>query len=122
MPRAARGGGGTKTGGPTVGGGPFSNAAHKEPHARKKTAGSFTFLFIQTDHGIAFLWLALQSLHQTLRLPDSASIFTAEICVIIKTLEQIKDSVASKYIIYFRLTFLFPSFTIYEAGTFIDYW
>ena len=33
------------------------------------------------------------------RLPDSASIFTAEMCAIIKALEQIKDSIASKYII-----------------------
>ena len=35
-----------------------------------------------------------------LRLPDSASMFTAEIWVIIKAMEQIKDSVASKYIIF----------------------
>ena len=33
-------------------------------------------------------------------LPDSASIFTAEVWVIIKALEQIKDSVASMYIIF----------------------
>ena len=35
-----------------------------------------------------------------MRLPDSASIFTAEMWAIIKALEQIKDSVASKYIIF----------------------
>ena len=34
------------------------------------------------------------------RLPDSASIFTAEICANIKALDQTKDSVASKYIIF----------------------
>ena len=35
------------------------------------------------------------------RLPHSVSIFTAEICAVIKALEQIKDSVASKYYIIF---------------------
>ena len=34
-----------------------------------------------------------------MRLPDSASIFTSDVCVINKALEEIKDSVASKYII-----------------------
>ena len=34
-----------------------------------------------------------------MRLPDSASIFTAEIWAIIKTLEEIKNYVASKYIV-----------------------
>ena len=34
------------------------------------------------------------------RLPDSASIFTAEVWAMIKPLEQIKDSVASKYVIF----------------------
>ena len=33
-------------------------------------------------------------------LPDSASILIAEIWAVIKALEQIKDSVASKYIIF----------------------
>ena len=36
----------------------------------------------------------------SMRLPDTASIFTAEIVAVIKALEQIKDSVASKYIIF----------------------
>ena len=36
----------------------------------------------------------------SMRSPDSASIFTAEVWAIIKALEQIKDSVASKYIIF----------------------
>ena len=36
----------------------------------------------------------------SMRLPHSTSIFTAEICAIIKALELIKDSVASKYIIF----------------------
>ena len=33
-------------------------------------------------------------------MPDSASIFTVEVWVIIKALEQIKDSNASKYIVF----------------------
>ena len=36
----------------------------------------------------------------SLRLPDSASVFTAEVWAIIKALEQIKDSTASKYIVF----------------------
>ena len=36
----------------------------------------------------------------SMRLPDSASIFTAEVWAIIKALEQIKDSLASKYIVF----------------------
>ena len=36
----------------------------------------------------------------SMRLPDSASIFTSDVYVINKALEQIKDSVASKYIIF----------------------
>ena len=36
----------------------------------------------------------------SMRLPDSASIFTAEVWAIIKALEQIKDSNASKYIVF----------------------
>ena len=50
------------------------------------------------------------------RLPDSASIFTAEVWVIIKALEQIKDSVVIKYVMY-TLTFMSPCFTVFEAGT-----
>ena len=56
----------------------------------------------------------------SMRLPDSASIFTAEVWAIIKALEQIKDSVASKYII-FTLTFMSPSFIVCEAGTSLDW-
>ena len=36
----------------------------------------------------------------SMRLPDSASVFTAEVWAIIKALEQIKDSIASKYIVF----------------------
>ena len=36
----------------------------------------------------------------SMRLPDSASVFTAEVWAIIKSLEQIKDSIASKYIAF----------------------
>ena len=35
-----------------------------------------------------------------MRLPDSASVFTAEVWTIIKALEQIKNSNASKYIVF----------------------
>ena len=35
-----------------------------------------------------------------MRLPDSASVFTAEVWAIIKALEQIKDYIASKYIVF----------------------
>ena len=36
----------------------------------------------------------------SMRLPDSASVFTAEVWAIIKALEQIKMSTASKYIVF----------------------
>ena len=36
----------------------------------------------------------------SMRLPDSAFVFTAEVWAIIKALEQIKDSNASKYIVF----------------------
>ena len=36
----------------------------------------------------------------SMRLPDSASVFTAEGWAIIKALEQIKDFIASKYIVF----------------------
>ena len=56
------------------------------------------FLFIQMVHRMGILWLVLVFPPNTvisMRLSDSASIFTAEI---IKALEEIKTSVASKYI------------------------
>ena len=62
-----------------------------------------TFLFIQMVHEMEFLWLVLVCPSTTvisMRLPDSASVFTAEVWAIIIALEQIKDSVASKYIIF----------------------
>ena len=84
-----------------------------------------TFLFIQMVHGMEIVWLALQfspsNTVLSMRLPDSASIFTAEIWAIIKALEEIKYSVASKYTVFYRLTFVSPSFTIYEAGTSLDW-
>ena len=50
------------------------------------------------------LWLVLQFFPSntviSMRLPDSASVFTAEVWAIIKALEQIKDSIASKYIVF----------------------
>ena len=54
-----------------------------------------TFLFIQMVHGMDILWVVI-----SMRLPDSASIFTDEVWAIIEALEQIKDSVVSKYIIF----------------------
>ena len=47
----------------------------------------------------------------SMRLPDSASVFTAEVWAIIKALEQIKESFASYTL------FLQTHFTSYEAGT-----
>ena len=46
----------------------------------------------------------------SMRLPDSASVFTAEVWAIIKALEQIKNSIASKYIVlqtHFRVSKLY---------------
>ena len=65
------------------------------------------------------LWLVLRFFHQTLismRLPDSASVFTAEVWANIKALKQIKVFIACKYIV-----FVSPSFTSYEAGTSPDW-
>ena len=62
-----------------------------------------TFLFIQMVPGMGILWLVLGFKSDTIismSVPDSASIFTADVWAIIKALEQIKDSVASKYIIF----------------------
>ena len=58
-----------------------------------------TFLFIQTDHGMRIMWHVLV-FPFSMRLPDSASIFTAEIWAIIKALEEIKNASASKFIIF----------------------
>ena len=51
------------------------------------------------------------------RLPDSATIFTAEIWTIVKVLEHIKYSGTSKYINFYRFNIVSPGFTIYEVGT-----
>ena len=53
-------------------------------------------------------------------LSGSTSIFTAEIWATINAVEQIKNSVASKYIILNSITFVSLDFTAYEAGTFPD--
>ena len=82
-----------------------------------------TFLFIQMVPGMGILWLVLDFKSDTvisMSVPDSASIFTADVWAIIKALEQIKHSVVSKYIIFTSLTFASPSFTVYEAGIFLD--
>ena len=56
------------------------------------------------------LWVGLWVSHTiiSMRLPDLASIFTAEVWAISKALEQFKD--------FLTLTFVSPS---YEAGTFL---
>ena len=54
----------------------------------------------------------------SMRLTDG-SIFTAKIWAIIKALEEIKNYVASKYIVFTRLTFMSSIFTIYEAGSYL---
>ena len=49
------------------------------------------FLFIQADHGMGILWHVFPlNTKFSMRLPDSASIFTAEIWAIITALEEIK--------------------------------
>ena len=60
-----------------------------------ETGTVITFLFIQMVHGMEMMRLVLVFPSNTLiskRLPDSASVFTA--------LEQIKDSIPSKYIVF----------------------
>ena len=69
-----------------------------------ETGTVITFLFIQMVHGMEMLWLVLQFFPSntviSMRLPDSASVFTGEVWAVIKALEQIKDSNASKYIVF----------------------
>ena len=48
-------------------------------------------------------------------LPDSVFLFTVEV----NALEQIKDSLASKY--FYRFTFVSVGFTIYQVGTSFDW-
>ena len=57
----------------------------------------------------------------SMRLPDSASIVIAEMWAIIKSLEKIKDSFTSKYINYYRFTFVSPCFILYVIGTSLDW-
>ena len=47
------------------------------------------FLFIQMIHGMWIRWIVLSNTKMSMILPDSSSIFTAEIWAIIKTLEEI---------------------------------
>ena len=68
-----------------------------------ETGTVIAFLFIQTDHGMGILWLVLvfpSGTEFSTRLPDSASIFTAEIWAIIKALDEMKNASASKFIIF----------------------
>ena len=57
----------------------------------------------------------------SMSLPDSASIFTAEIWEIIKALEERKTSCCIQIHCFYRLTFVSPSFTMYETGTSLDW-
>ena len=63
-----------------------------------------TFPFIQTDHRMGILWhvhtVFPSDTELSMRLPDSASIFTAEIWAIITALEEIKNASESKFIIF----------------------
>ena len=67
-----------------------------------ETGTVITFLFIQMVHGnaVACATVFPSDTVISMRLPDSASVFTAEVWAIIKALEQIKDSIASKYIAF----------------------
>ena len=54
-------------------------------------------------HGMGIMWLVLVFPSDTvisMRLPDLAIIFTNEIWTVINVLEQIKDSIGSKYTIF----------------------
>ena len=53
----------------------------------------------------------------SMRLPDSL----LKIWAMIKGLEQIKDSVKSKYFNFFGLNFMFPGYNIYQAVTSPDW-
>ena len=55
----------------------------------------------------------------SMRLPDSASIFTAEIWTIITALE--KKCICIQIYIFYRLTFVSPTFVTYEAGTSLNW-
>ena len=69
-----------------------------------------TFLFIQIVHGMEMLWLVLVFPSNTvisMRLPDSASVFTAEVWAIFKALEQIKDSNTLFLQTHFRVSKLY---------------
>ena len=56
----------------------------------------------------------------SMRLTDSAFIFTAEIWAMIKGMEEGKKFSCIPIQCFYRLTFVFPCFTMYEAGTFLD--
>ena len=55
----------------------------------------------------------------SMQLPELASIFTADVWAVIKVLELIKDSDASRYIILYRLAFMSPGFAIYETSWYL---
>ena len=67
-------------------------------------------MFIYTNgsrdgYSVAFSTVIPSDTVISMRLPDSASIFTAEVWAVIKTLEIIKDSDASRFIKIFKTHF-----------------
>ena len=69
----------------------------------------------QDGNSVAHVTLFISNTVISMRLPDSASIFTADIWAIVKALEEIKYSVASKYIVFT------DSLTCLQALQYIDW-
>ena len=62
-------------------------------------------IFVYTNGSRTGNYLACDTVYSpntiiSMRMPDSASIFTAEICAIIKALKEIKNSIASIYVVF----------------------
>ena len=66
---------------------------------------------------ITFMSILMVHIVISMRLPDSL----LKIWAMIKGLEQIKDSVESKYFNFFGLNFMFPGYNIYQAVTSPDW-
>ena len=83
------------------------------------------YIPVYTDGSRDGRFVACATVFQTdtvisMRFHDSASIFTAEVWANIKALEKIKIQLHPN-ILVFRHTFVFPFFTVYEAGTAVDW-
>ena len=86
--------------------------------------GTVIFLFIQKVHRMGILWLVLVYPSNTvisMIFLDSAFIFTAEIWAVIKAQEEIKDSVASKYISFTVSLSYFQVLHYMRAGTSLEW-